>query len=105
MNDDFKFCFFTSNSTGIGYSTIQFLSRKGAKVYMAVRNKQKAIDAIKQLKEEGIEDGQIEWLELDLSDPRKSKKAAEVFLNKEERLDILGESYFRWTWQGTNAYR
>ena len=31
------------------------------------------------------------WLKLDLSDPREAKKAAEEFLEREGRLDILGK--------------
>ncbi|KAF4615731.1 hypothetical protein D9613_012455 [Agrocybe pediades] len=79
----------TGSNCGIGYATVQFLARKGAKVYMAARNEGKAREAIKQLKEEDIADGTVEWLELDLEDPRKAKKAAEKFLKKEKRLDVL----------------
>lgn len=42
---------------------------------------------------EGGRGGEAIWLELDLSDPRKAKKAAEEFLKKEKRLDILGKSF------------
>ncbi|PPR03222.1 hypothetical protein CVT26_008070 [Gymnopilus dilepis] len=79
----------TGGNTGIGYGTVQFLVRRGAKVYIAARNEQKALDAIKQLETEGIEDGKLEWLKLDLSDPRLAKQAAKEFLEKESRLDIL----------------
>jgi len=75
---------------GLGYATVEFLARKGAKVYMAARSEKKALDAIKQLEAEGIEKGRVEWLYLDLSDLRKAKHAAEEFLKREKRLDILG---------------
>jgi len=75
---------------GLGYATVEFLARKGAKVYMAARSEKRALDAIKQLEAEGIEKGQVEWLCLDLSDLRKAKDAAEEFLKREKRLDILG---------------
>ncbi|KAF8903480.1 NAD-binding protein [Gymnopilus junonius] len=84
-----KVAIVTGGNTGIGYGTVQFLARKGAKVYIAARNEQKALDAIKQLEKEGIADGKLEWLKLDLSDPRIAKKAAQDFLEKETRLDIL----------------
>lgn len=58
---------------------------------MAARDEGRAMSAIQQLKDEGICDGSIHWLNLNLSDPRLAKKAAEEFLQLEKRLDILGE--------------
>ncbi|KAF4615754.1 hypothetical protein D9613_012425 [Agrocybe pediades] len=74
---------------GLGYHTVYFLACKGAKVYMGARSEQKALDAIHQLEADGVPKGSVEWLDLDLSDPRVAKKAAERFLEKEKRLDIL----------------
>jgi len=42
------------------------------------------------LKKEGLGDGSLHWLKLDLSDPRGVKSSAEEFVRKEDRLDILG---------------
>ncbi|CAL1709029.1 unnamed protein product [Somion occarium] len=57
----------------------------------AARSEEKAKAAIERLKKEGLapENGEVIWLELDLSDPKKAKKSAEHFLNKEKRLDVL----------------
>ncbi|KAG2095900.1 NAD(P)-binding protein [Suillus discolor] len=76
---------------GIGYWTVKHLARRGAKVYMAARNQSKAEEAIEQLKAEGLGpwNGDVIWLELDLKDPRNAKKAAEVFMKQEKRLDVL----------------
>lgn len=81
----------TGGNTGIGYSTVQHLARHGAKVYMAARNEEKAKAAINQLHKEGLNpgNGEVIWLKLDLSDPRNAKKAAEDFMAKEKRLDVL----------------
>ncbi|KAJ7342583.1 NAD-P-binding protein [Mycena albidolilacea] len=79
----------TGGNTGIGYATIQMLARKGAKVYMAARSEERALEAIKQLQSENINDGNVHWLKLELSDPREAKRAAQEFLEKETRLDIL----------------
>jgi len=59
---------------------------------MAARNQSKAEAAIAQLKSEGLApgNGEVFWLELDLQDPRNAKKAAEEFMKKEQRLDVLG---------------
>ncbi|KIM51177.1 hypothetical protein SCLCIDRAFT_12194 [Scleroderma citrinum Foug A] len=81
----------TGGNTGIGYATIKHLTRKGAKVYMAARNKARAGAAISALHKEGLGpgNGEVVWLELDLSDPRNAKKAAKEFMAKEDRLDVL----------------
>jgi NAD(P)-dependent dehydrogenase (short-subunit alcohol dehydrogenase family) len=79
-------------SIGIGYYTVKHLACRGATVYLAARNESKAIGAIAQLETEGLGPGfgQVNWLKFDLMDPRKAKAAAEEFLSKETRLDILG---------------
>ncbi|KAG1856359.1 NAD(P)-binding protein [Suillus subalutaceus] len=86
-----KVILITGGNTGIGYSTVKHLARRGAKVYMAARNQTKAEEAIAQLKAEGLGpgNGDVIWLELDLKDPRNAKKAAEEFMKQEKRLDVL----------------
>ncbi|EEB93852.1 hypothetical protein MPER_07442, partial [Moniliophthora perniciosa FA553] len=82
----------TGGNRGTGYATIQHLLRGGAKVYMGARDEQKALEAIEKLKkDESWKDkgGEVFWLKVDLSDPREAKKAAQNFLNKEKRLDVL----------------
>lgn len=78
-------------SAGIGYSTVKHLARHGAKVYMAARNQSKAEAAIAQLRAEGLGpgNGEVVWLELDLKDPLNAKRAAEEFMKREKRLDVL----------------
>ncbi|KAF7301039.1 NAD-binding protein [Mycena indigotica] len=84
-----KVALVTGGNTGIGYATIQMLARKGAKVYMAARDEGRAIEAIKKLEAENINDGSVHWLKLDLSDPRLTVGAAKELMEKEERLDII----------------
>ncbi|KIK98614.1 hypothetical protein PAXRUDRAFT_823658 [Paxillus rubicundulus Ve08.2h10] len=81
----------TGGNAGIGYATVKHLARKGATVYMAARNKSKAEEAIAKLQQEGLApgNGQVIWLELDLSDARNAKTAAQEFMSKEKRLDVL----------------
>ena len=85
----------TLNSSGIGFATIRHLARLGAKVYMGARNKDEALEAIQRLKHEGLGPGygEVVWLEVNLSDPRRSKKAAEEFMARESKLDVLGELF------------
>ena len=67
------------------------MARNGAKVYLTSRNRQKGLDAIDRIKLAGLSpgNGQIELLELDLAAPKLAKAAAEEFLKREKRLDIL----------------
>ena len=90
------YCSNPLRSAGIGYSTVKHIARHGAKVYMAARNQSKAEAAIAQLKAEGLGpgNGEVVWLELDLKDPRNAKKAAEEFMKREKRLDVLGPYKF-----------
>lgn len=60
---------------------------------MAARDERKATAAIERLHKEGLApgNGTVTWLKLDLADPRLAKQAAEEFIRKEKRLDVLSE--------------
>ncbi|KAI0066961.1 NAD(P)-binding protein [Artomyces pyxidatus] len=81
----------TGANSGIGIYILLHLVRRGAKVYLAARSKEKADAAIARLKVEGLgpNPGEILWLNIDLTEPRKAKEAAEWFMERETRLDIL----------------
>ncbi|KAF4586967.1 hypothetical protein EYR40_010985 [Pleurotus pulmonarius] len=81
----------TGSSSGIGFATLQHLSRMGAKVYMAVPDEQQTKAALERVEKEGREPGlgEVIWHELDLKDPRTAKASAERFLEREARLDLL----------------
>ncbi|KAK0470111.1 uncharacterized protein EV420DRAFT_1223901, partial [Desarmillaria tabescens] len=82
----------TGSSRGIGFATLQHLSRMGAKViYMAVRDSGRAKEAMERLEKEGRGPGfgEVIWHDLDLKDPRSAKESAERFIARESRLDIL----------------
>ncbi|KAH9910679.1 NAD(P)-binding protein [Epithele typhae] len=64
--------FLRGTNAGIGYADCFHLARKGAR-----------------LEEACVEKGKVEWLDLDLTYPKKVKAAAEGFMEKESRLDIL----------------
>ncbi|KAK7054324.1 hypothetical protein VNI00_003517 [Paramarasmius palmivorus] len=83
-----KIVIVTGSNRGIGYATVQHFAQAGAKVYMATRDEQRAERAIESLRRLGSK-GEVFWLKLDLSDPKEAKAAAEEFLSKEQRLDIL----------------
>ncbi|KAH9928812.1 NAD-P-binding protein [Fomitopsis serialis] len=81
----------TGGAAGLGFAITQHLVRKGAKIYIAARAIDRAEDAIKRLKAAGLGpgNGQLESLELDLVDPHIVKRAAEEFMRRESRLDVL----------------
>lgn len=80
-------------SSGIGYATVQHLARRGAKVYMGARYERAARDAIQRLEKDGLGpgNGEVIWIKVELSDPREAKAAAEEFMRREIRLDVIGE--------------
>ncbi|TCD67359.1 hypothetical protein EIP91_010207 [Steccherinum ochraceum] len=90
----------TGGNSGLGYETVKQLYAHNAKVYLACRDEKKGKDAIARMKQElqGMSGdtakaeskvGEVLWLQLDLSDPRKARKAGEEFLKIEQRLDVL----------------
>ena len=72
----------TGGNTGIGRETVRALLKKNAKVYVAARSREKAEKAIKEelevMEKEGGK-GEAVFLELDLAELKKVKKAAEEF--------------------------
>ncbi|KAJ3985816.1 hypothetical protein F5890DRAFT_1552851 [Lentinula detonsa] len=86
-----KIIIVTGGNRGTGLATVKHFAQAGATVYMAARNEAKAMEAIEKLNTEGLQpgNGQVKWLKLDLSDPREAKRAAEAFIEKEKRLDVL----------------
>ncbi|KAJ3753654.1 short chain dehydrogenase [Lentinula raphanica] len=81
----------TGGNTGLGYITVRELARKGARVYMLSRTDARAFAAIDKIKGElGPElNPQVEYINFDLLSLNSAKKAADTFLQKEKRLDVL----------------
>ena len=61
-------------------------------MYLGARTEGKAQEAIDHLKSAGLGSGEVHYLQVDLGDVTRAKVAAEEFLKKETRLDILSES-------------
>jgi len=82
----------TGANSGLGYLTALQLVNHGAKVYITTRSESKALDTIKRMEAENpalIDSGRLHWLLLDLSTVKAAKVAAEEFMSRESRLDIL----------------
>ena len=80
----------TGGYAGVGKELSAILYEKGATVYIAGRNEQKAEDAMRQIKEDHPSaSGRLHFLLLDLNDLTTIKASVENFLAKESRLDVL----------------
>jgi NAD(P)-dependent dehydrogenase (short-subunit alcohol dehydrogenase family) len=80
----------TGANCGMGKALAKVLYAKNAKVYVACRSEEKALEAIKMIKK-AVPGGKGEliFLHLDLADLSKVKTAASRFLANESKLHIL----------------
>ena len=88
MNLSGKTAIVTGANTGIGFETALDLFQKGAKVYVACRNEEKALDAIKRMKAQGGT-GELVYGHLDLANLSSVKEFSNQILGAESRLDLL----------------
>ena len=88
MNLSGKTVIVTGSNTGIGYETALDLYQKGAKVYVACRNKEKALNAIERMKAQSGT-GELVYGHLDLASLSSVKDFSDKVLETESRLDLL----------------
>lgn len=80
----------TGASAGVGKELARLLYSLHGTVYLAARSKERANAAISWIRETHPESqGRLEFLYLELADLESIKPAAEEFLEKEQRLDVL----------------
>ncbi|KAF9116803.1 hypothetical protein BGX27_010420 [Mortierella sp. AM989] len=89
-----KVAIVTGANTGLGFQTAQELARHGARVFLACRDKVKALHAIERIEQELSETAphlypKLDFLFLDLADLRSVARSAKEFLDKGLKLDIL----------------
>ncbi|WFD07587.1 hypothetical protein MVES1_002954 [Malassezia vespertilionis] len=78
----------TGGNTGIGFHTVEELLRQNCKVYLAARDKTRAMDAVARLGAQNLP-GTLEYLQLDLARLQSIKDFSTQFLSKESKLDLL----------------
>ncbi|CAH7667944.1 hypothetical protein BY996DRAFT_4575965 [Phakopsora pachyrhizi] len=78
----------TGGNSGVGFFTSLELARHGAKTYLACRDRNRAEEAVKKIKDV-VPDADLEILNFDLTRIHSAHLAAEDFLKRETRLDIL----------------
>ena len=77
----------------MGFHITQQLANHGAKVYLAARSESSAAAAIDRIETENSKlkaQNRIVFIRLNLSVLKEAKSAAEEFLKRESRLDLLG---------------
>lgn len=80
----------TGGYAGLGFELSQILFAHNAIVYVAGRSPSKGSSAIERIKRSCPSSlGRIEFLNIDLADLKTVKLAAEAFLAREQRLDVL----------------
>jgi len=80
----------TGSSSGVGKELTQILYAHDAKVYVAARSKERAGQAMEEIRANfPASKGELVYLHLDLEDLSTIKASAEEFLGKEDRLDVL----------------
>jgi NAD(P)-dependent dehydrogenase (short-subunit alcohol dehydrogenase family) len=78
----------TGANSGIGLDAVRELARKGAKVILASRNRDKAERALRQIKKE-IPAADLEFIWLDLASLESIRGFADEFIGRYDRLDVL----------------
>jgi NAD(P)-dependent dehydrogenase (short-subunit alcohol dehydrogenase family) len=78
----------TGANGGLGLETARELARQGALVVMAVRNQQKAQDALSDIRG-SVPEASLELVALDLSSQASVREAAGQILGKHDRVDVL----------------
>jgi NAD(P)-dependent dehydrogenase (short-subunit alcohol dehydrogenase family) len=78
----------TGANTGLGYENARYFARTGMKVIMACRSESRARDAMSRLRAD-VENADLEFLQLDLSDLSSVRQFAEAFKQDYDKLDLL----------------
>ncbi|XP_054857502.1 dehydrogenase/reductase SDR family member 13-like [Eublepharis macularius] len=78
----------TGGNTGIGKATAMDLARRGARVILACRNKERGETAVYDIRRESG-NNEVLFMSLDLANLSSVRSFADAFLRSEPRLDIL----------------
>ena len=80
----------TGTTSGVGRELTRILYSRNAKVYTASRSPDRTLKVNAEIRTSHLEaTGELIYLKLDLEDFESVKSAAEEFLSKESRLDVL----------------
>lgn len=77
----------TGANKSIGFEVVRQLAKEGIFVYLGSRDLEKGLEAVNQLKTEGLNN--VEVIQLNITDDESVKNASEELSNKIKSLDIL----------------
>jgi NAD(P)-dependent dehydrogenase (short-subunit alcohol dehydrogenase family) len=80
-----KIALVTGANKGIGFEIVRQMARLGFRVFLSARNANAGRAAAEKLSAEG----EVVFLEMDVSDPASIRRGAEEFSRHAERLDVL----------------
>jgi retinol dehydrogenase 12 len=83
-----KACVVTGASSGIGLETALELARRGAKVTLVSRSAPRCQAAAERIRQE-TGNAEVDFIAADLSSQAEVRRAADEFLRRQERLDVL----------------
>lgn len=89
MRRNQRTAFVTGANKGIGFEVTRELARMGFHVFLGARNEKAGKAAADKLNHEGKTEGNVSFLEIDVSQPESIKRAAEDFAKHTDRLDAL----------------
>ena len=78
----------TGANTGIGKTTASDMAARGARVILACRSAARALPVVKEI-QESTKNSAVVFMQLDLASFQSVRDFARLFLEKEERLDVL----------------
>ncbi len=81
-----KIALITGANRGIGFETARQLATQGIKVLIGARSEEKGLEAESTLKNEGLD---VEFIRLDVDDPKTHETAAKYVEDTYGKLDIL----------------
>jgi NAD(P)-dependent dehydrogenase (short-subunit alcohol dehydrogenase family) len=81
-----KIALITGANRGIGFETARQLGKQGIKVLIGARSEEKGLEAESKLRNEGLE---VEFIKLDVDDPKTHESAAKFIDATYGKLDIL----------------
>ena len=79
----------TGANKGIGFEVARQLAREGFRVFLGARNEAAGKAAAEKLDREGENQGNVSFLQIDVSQPESIQRAAEEFAGQSDRLDVL----------------
>jgi NAD(P)-dependent dehydrogenase (short-subunit alcohol dehydrogenase family) len=83
-----KTCLVTGANSGIGKVTAEALARRGARVVIVCRNRERGEPALEEIgKKSG--NSRVELMTCDFASQKQIRRLAEEFLSKNDRLDVL----------------